>query len=234
MEDLLTRGASEAELSSEINRLEKQFKSIAYKRPSPPQSLSYISGSKLIGSGWEWAAYSLPNEDEIIKVPSGAFKEVNTENYLEKTISSYNLCKEYLDKFILDSTFERIYTDKGLINTIRQSRLMGKEADLIDTETLSSKTKREFAELAFGVIRLIKQEGWAPDLYLREKIIDGKRFWKLNNVIIEGDKPTLFDFSSYFDQWRLYPDFTARNIVSETKLYTRFLEDLEIRLNKKT
>lgn len=229
LEDYLAKGASDAELLSEVNRLGKALQDIANNRPTPPASLFHVNGSRFIGSGWEWAVYSTQNSSEVIKVPSGAFPEVSEAQYLEKTISSYNLCKDYLGRFILNSTFERINTSNGQVNTIRQQLLKGENVDFVDVQTLSQKTKMELIDLAFGVMWLIKEKEWAPDLYLREKMVDGKRLWKINNVIIEDGKPAIFDFTSYFDQWRLYPDYTAKKIISETALYSEFLLDLGLK-----
>lgn len=221
---LIDQDLNDKELDIEEVKLRKQIEEIGNNRPKSPQTHSAFPNLQLIGSGWEWAVYLLPNKEYVVKVPAGAFQEVNELEYLNNSRFTYEICKKYLGDFVIDSEFQRIDTKKGKLNVIKQKRIKGEEISYVDPVKLSKKTRNYFIDLASKTIGLLNAMKWIPDMQLERKK-DGK--WKVCNLFIENEKPILFDFTSYCDIWRFAPKITKRRIKGGNKLWRNFLDELK-------
>lgn len=224
MQREINQGVSEEELGLEENKLRKQIEEIGNNRPKPPQVLKGFSGSKLIGSGWEWAVYLQPEKKEVIKVPSGAFQEVNDPEYLKNTQIAYETCKRYLDDFIAESSFSRSVYEGKEVNMMKQQMIAGEELKFVNPRELSTVSRNYFASFAKKILKLADKTSWIPDMHLT-KMKDGEN-WKLWNIIVEKEKPILFDFTSYYDVLRVYPEAMSRRLRRAKSEWKDFLNEM--------
>jgi hypothetical protein len=175
--------------------------------------------------GWEWAVYAV-SENEVVKVPAGIFPEVNKEQYLENTKNAYQVCKQYLGDFVVDTSFERRNLNGIETNVVRQRKLNGEEIDFVRPRDLSPSVKQNFANLVGKVFTMLQKEEWIPDLHLWRKTKNWKLGWNLWNIILENNTPYIFDFTAYFDIWRLYPQRTVMMKKIGTRAWQSFKNDL--------
>lgn len=223
LQQFIEQGASKGRLDVEDEKLRKQIEEIGYVTPKLPRTHYAFPKSQLIGMGWEWAVYLLADNKSVVKVPAGVFKEVNEPEYLNNSKFAYEICKKYLGNFVVDSKFQRIKTKKGGLNTIKQEYINGDEITNLDIVKLSKKTKNYLIDFASKNIKLLNQMKWLPDMQLgKEK--DGR--WKICNIFIKNERPTLFDFTSYCDIWRFAPHITKRRVIGGNKVWSDFLDEL--------
>ncbi len=227
MQELMDKGTSLPRMRLEQHKLWKQVKKIADNAKKPPYKNKFFPGSQLIGHSWEWAVYVLPSKKEVVKVPANVFLEVNEPEYLSNTKDAYEVCKKYFKPFVVNTSFKRIKYDGKFINTIRQGRLQGKEIYFIDADKTDDKLKRSLITFSEGILELLETHDWKPDMHLRRKTKAGKRGWNIWNMIIENNEPRIFDFTAYYDVFRLSPSRTKREVRIKGNNWRRFLKELK-------
>ncbi|MFV1916981.1 MAG: hypothetical protein ACC618_00620, partial [Patescibacteria group bacterium] len=89
------------------------------------------------------------------------------------------------------------------MNTIRQRKIKGKEIYFIDVDKINNKLKSSLITFSEGVLEILKKHDWKPDMHLLRKREDGKWVWNIWNMIIENNEPRIFDFTAYYDVFRL-------------------------------
>lgn len=107
LQKYIDKGYCPIKLAKEEYKLWKTVKKIADTSRKPPKTCNIYPGSKLIGNSWEWAVYELPNGKEVVKVPANVFLEVNEPEYLSNTKHAYEVCKKYLEPFVVKTSFKR-------------------------------------------------------------------------------------------------------------------------------
>ena len=224
--NLIDKGLNEEKLQIAESGLWKQIEKIANEAEAPPSNNPEYPGSKLLGYGWEWAVYELGSGEEVVKVPAGIFKEVGEREYLENTEIAYDVCKKYLKGFVLDTKFERIDTIGGKLNTISQNKVNGDEISFVDPISLQSELKKHLVNIGEALLVMLKEEQWLPDFHLWRKEEGGKKGWNIWNLFIENNTPIVFDFTAYYDVWRLYPQRTEEEIKVKGKNWKDFISEL--------
>jgi len=214
------------ELEKEEARLWKQIKDIVDNASPPPQICKFFPGSKLINYGWEWAIYELPKKNQVVKVPAGIFPEVNDPEYLENTEYAYRICREFIKPFVLETAFERRDTKVGPVNMMFQRRLPGEQFRFIEPQKISPKLRKLLKKLGQGLLRILQEHDWMPDMNLYQKRVNGKQVWSIWNLMLENEEPRIFDFTAYYDIYRLYPERTAKEIKIKGNAWRKFLKEL--------
>jgi len=227
LKELPDKGASLPRLITEEYKLWKQIKKIADNAKKQPKICKFFPDSKLIGYGWEWAVYELPRK-EVVKVPAGIFKEVNEPEYIENTEFTYEVIRKHLREFVVETTFERIRFNHQELNTLRQRRIQGDEVTFVIPRKLPFDLRKNLSEYARGMLDILEKHEWIPDMHLWRKRKGGKDGWNIWNLIIENNKPLLFDFSAYYDVWRLYPQRTEKEKKIKGRRWQDFLKDLNL------
>ena len=222
----IDKGLKDEELKKKKSKLWQQIEKIAKESAKPPLIHPYFPKTKLLGYGWEWAVYKLPTGNQVVKVPSGTFKEVNESEYLENTKYAYEICKKHLKGFVVNTTFERILNSKQKLNTLKQRLINGQEVYFIDPQTLSEKLRKNLSKLAKGMLGILKEYDWIPDMHLDRKKVKDRKGWNVWNLMIENDKPVIFDFTAYYDVWRLYPQRTKEERKIKGKNWQEFLFEM--------
>lgn len=226
MQSFIDQGLNPKELEKEESKLWQRIKEIADNAPPPPKSCQIFPGSKLIGYGWEWATYSLPNKNQVVKVPAGIFPEVNDPEYLNNTKYAYQVCRRFIKPFVLKTIFERQETEIGPINMMFQKRLLGEQFRFIEPQKLSPKLRRLLTNLGQGLLKILEEHDWMPDMNLYQKKIEGKQVWSIWNLMLENEEPKIFDFTAYYDVYRLYPERLTQEIERKGGAWRKFLEEL--------
>ncbi|MFA9288760.1 MAG: hypothetical protein ACEQSA_02675 [Weeksellaceae bacterium] len=209
------------QLSHEEHLLWLEINNTVNSVSQPPQSWTHLPNSKLLGYGWEWAVYEI-SPDQVIKVARTAFAEVNDLRYLENAKHAYEICQQYLPNLILHTTFERIKTDQGDINTLKQPNIPTTDQVLIDLSKLNDTSRQQLLLLSSSLLNLVEKYDWMPDLHLEKK----NNLWSLRNVALVEDKPIIYDFTTYYDVWRLYPARTQLEKKEKGNLWKTFKEEL--------
>ncbi len=230
MQVFIDKGFSAEELEREENRLWNLINNIADSASMPPKTCAAFPESKLIGYGWEWAAYELSSKNRVIKVPSGFFPEVNEPEYLENTEYAYQVCRKFLRPFIVNSIFKRVKIGEGFYNTIEQRRISGKELHFIELQTVSKELRTSLSSLANGMLTLLSKHNWMPDMHLRKEKSGGKWGWNIRNLMVEEHKPIIFDFTAYYDVFRLYPVRTVQEKKTKGGAWEELLNELTNKL----
>ncbi len=231
MQQFIDKGYGETELALEESKLWKAIKEIADNSISPRKHFKFFPGSKLIGYGWEWAVYELKSNKKVVKIPAGTFSEANNSLYLKNTEYAYKVCKKYLSPFVANSTFIRKIVSGKPTNLFYQKRLKGNETFFIKVDKLPDKTKKTLIELGGGMLDLLDQHQWMPDINLYKKTRDdGKEGWNVWNLIIEDGEPRIFDFTTYYDVFRLYPQRAKVEIETKGNAWKMFIKELKSHL----
>ncbi|MBM3208912.1 hypothetical protein FJZ40_01290 [Candidatus Shapirobacteria bacterium] len=225
MQDSIDKKLSLGDLIREEEKLWKSIKKIADGSGSPSIHLKYFKGSKLLGYGWEWAVYEF-NKTEVIKVPAGIFPEVNNKDYFKNTNLAHNVCKKFLRDFVVESSFQRKKFDGNLINIIFQKKLNSKQCHSIVAKELPQILRRDLAKLGKGLLKMLSTWEWMPDMNLYEKSVGGKRLWNIWNLMLENGHPQIFDFTSYYDVFRLYPERTKQEVKTKGQNWEKFIKEL--------
>ncbi len=225
MKRLVNGSASLPRLLIEEIKLWRQIKKIADNAKKPPETCDFFSDSKLIGYGWKWAVYELPGA-EVAKVPAGTFREVNDPKYLKNTEDTYKVHRSYLREFVVETSFERASFENKEFNILRQRKINGKEMNFVIPRELSGELREDLSKLALGMLGILDEYEWMPDMHLWRKRRKGKGGWNIWNLIVENKKPVLFDFTAYYDVWRLYPQRTERKKRINKRRWQEFLSEL--------
>jgi len=226
MQAHINKGVSLKELKKEESKLSQQIKNIVDNASSPPQTCKFFPGSKLIGYGWEWAVYKLPDKNHVVKIPAGIFPEVNDPRYLDNIKFAYQTCRQFIKPFILKTTFERRETDIGPVNMMFQKWLPDKQYRFIEPKKLSSKLRKSLKNFGQGLLKILEKHDWIPDLNLYKKVIKGKRVWSIWNLMLENEEPRIIDSIAYYDIFRLYPERTIQEIKIKGDAWRKFLEEI--------
>jgi len=215
-------GKSNAMLILKENALWRQIEKIANEATPPPETHEAFSESRLIGHGWEWAVYQLQNENNVIKVPAGIFWEVNDVKYLENTEKAYNVCKKYLGELVVETSFER----SNGVNLLRQRKIEGEEIDFINISRISNSLRKNLITTSEAMLKILGEYDWMPDIHLRREKKNREKGWHVHNLLLEGDNPMFFDFTAYYDVFRLYPQRMKEEIIGKGGLWKEFLSEL--------
>jgi len=226
MQPFIDKGFTAKKLKIEEFKLWLQIKAIVNRTPPPPKSCKFFPKSRLIDYGWEWAVYKLPNKEQVVKVPVGIFPEVNKPEYLRNTEYAYHICKNYIKPFILETQFLRKKTKFGPINMIFQKKLPGKQYRYIEPKKLSPKLRKSLKNFGQSLLKILEKHDWMPDMNLYKKVVKGKRVWSIWNLMLESEEPRIFEFTAYYDVYRLYPERTVWQIKHTKKTWKKFLREI--------
>lgn len=229
MQSFIDQKLSVEKLKKEEHRLWNKIKSIIDNSSSPPDTCDFFPGSKLLGSGWEWAVYELPNTPKIVKVPAGIFPEVNNQEYLENTEFAYEGCKKYTRPFVVESFFERKKIMGEPVNLIFQKEINPELFRYIEPKKLPVKLKSLITDLGLGLLNILRKYDWMPDMNLYKKEYKGRKIWSIWNLSLEIKEPRIFDFTSYYDVFRLYPERTKKEIKIKGENWRKLLKELSVR-----
>ncbi len=217
-------GSSSSNLKIREAILWRKIKRMADTANIPSQILDGVADSRLLGYGWEWAVYSVNDSSELLKVPRDIFIEVNDPVYLSNTEYVYNTLREYVGTYIVKSRFKRNKFVNKELNTIYQDKLFSSLHKIV-IDDLPFDLKRQFVEIGTGLLKLLDDISWLPDLSL-EKDVDGN--WKIRNIKLDKEgNLKIFDFSTYYDVFRLYPQRMEKEVAIKGNAWKFFLEELE-------
>ncbi len=225
LQEYIDKGYGPIRLLLENRRLWRTVKKIVDGSPMPPGTHVMFPGSKLIGYGWEWAVYKLPHKKEVVKIPAGIFREVNEPDYLENTKYAYRVCRKYLDKFVVESTFERRRFKSKYVNLVFQRKFPSKQYQSIKPKSINKKLKKNLIKLAEGMLAILEDLDWMPDMNLRKDML--KNNWGVWNLIVKDNEPKIFDFTSYHDVFRHYPLRTKLEVKLKGNKWRRFIKELK-------
>jgi hypothetical protein len=221
--DYIVKGYSVEQLKEEEMKLWKLVSHRADTAVPPPLSNPLLATSQLLGYGWEWATYAIGNERDVIKIPAGIFSEVETEEYLENTKFAYGKCEYYLAPYIRKTQFER-RNIKGIDhNLITQERFV-EPFEIIDLLGITSDIRGQLSEFARRALYMLGQEDWLPDLDLKKQE-DGR--WIIRNVTVDKGELQLFDFTAYYDAYRLSPDRSKEETLQHKTSWEELLNQLQ-------
>jgi hypothetical protein len=225
LQEYVDKGYGPIRLGLENYKLWRTIKKIVAGSSRPPKTCDIFPGSKLVGYGWEWTAYKFPYKKEVVKTPAGIFGEVNEPGYLENTKYAYQVCRKYLNKFTVKSTFERRRLKNKYINLIFQRMLPSKQYQYVEPNNINKKLKNNLIKLGEGMLAVLEDFDWMPDMNLHKNMF--KNNWGIWNIIIKDNEPNIFDFTSYHDVFRHYPQRTKREVRIKGNNWKRFLKELK-------
>jgi len=73
----------------------------------------------------------------------------------------------------------------------------------------------------------LKDHDWLPDMHLYPKKKKDQQGWNIWNLMIENDRPIIFDFTTYYDVFHLYPQRTEEEKKIKGKDWQNFLKELK-------
>jgi hypothetical protein len=161
------------------------------KRQAKTSPVQSFRGYEYIGSGWEWSSFRDGND--VFKIPSGRFDEVGDPRYLfHSEINCQKLLRYVDEEFVAKTNF---FNDH-----IRQEFIDAQKDEWIDLRIVPEPTRGALVRLISGLIVLLHQEDWLPDLDIQSN--DG---WieRKNWLIDHRGIPKIFDFTTYYDVFRL-------------------------------
>ena len=221
LQELLSKGYTQDQLREEELRLWECVNRQVDTAPEQPFVHPLLPGSELLGSGWEWATYTLPDSEDVIKVPAGIFPEVNTLLYLQNTHHGYELCKKYFGTFARDTRFSRTILQGVPTNVIRQRRFHQLFTQFTP-ESLSSEHTAQMREFGKQALAMLKSEEWLADLDLKKE----NGVWMVNNMAIDEGRFQVYDFTAYYDAYRLDPERAKEEIAYHTSAWEELLSEL--------
>ena len=107
-----------------------------------------------------------------------------------------------------------------------QKRLSGEQYRYIEPQKLAPKLRKSLISLGQGLLKILEKHDWMPDMNLYKKKVEGKWVWSIWNLMLESEEPRVFDFTAYYDVFRLYPGRTAQEIEKKGDAWRRFLKEL--------
>lgn len=226
MQPFLDKKFNSIKLKKEEFKLWRQINNLVKSASPPAQSCIFFPNSKLIGSGWEWVVYELANKNQVVKIPAGIFPEVNDSEYLKNTKHAYQVCRQFIEPFVVKTTFERRKTKAGLVNMLFQKKLPGKQYRYIEPKKLSPKLRKSLKNFGQGMLKILEKHDWMPDVNLYKKFVKSKRVWSIWNLMLENEEPRIFDFTAYHDIYRLYPERTKKAIKKKGGAWQKFLIEI--------
>jgi len=208
---------------TELRKAEKELWAVAQAMesiaPEPPETHPFFPGATRIGYGWEWVVYLLPDGKTVAKVPRDVFPEIAEPQYLFATKDAYDACKTFLPRFVADTSFDR----RDDTNVLYQDFLAGRPIQNLDPTELSSQQRDNFRAFGEGLMMMIEQHDWFPDLWLQRT--DG-RLWHMQNVILVDNSPILHDFTAIYDDYRLSPERTIEEVRGTRALLHMLIDDM--------
>lgn len=193
----------------------------------PANKLYYNPNYDLIGYGWEWAVYKLIGEDRVVKIPAGIFEEVNHEAYLQNCIFSYELCRDFMGPYVARTTFQRLSINNSDRNFIFQEYLQTGVFEKFEINSVGFKEKTGLLELLKGARNMLYEHEWMPDLGISCTMSKNSIFWSMRNIGISDNMPMLYDFTTYYDVFRLYPCRTKREIIEKHEPLERLILEIQ-------
>ncbi|HSX10050.1 MAG TPA: hypothetical protein VLF93_07895 [Candidatus Saccharimonadales bacterium] len=218
MQPSIDQGMAGELLRDKEKTLWRSFQDREKATSEPPETHPLFPGARRLNYGWEWVVYLLPGDTSVAKVPRGIFPEVNKPEYLEYAQEAYLACRAEIPLFTTKTRFER---RKGT-NIIYQQRLDGTLVRSIRPGELPSDQRSSYRDLGKGMLTMLDIHRWMPDLQLHHSD-DGS--WKIWDVMNVQGLPTLYDFTSAYDEFRLNPERTDLEITINRQLWQAFIED---------
>ena len=163
---------------------------------------------------------------ELLKVPAGIFREVNEIEYLKNTEFAYQVCRKYIKPFIVETLFDIRQTENGTLNTMYQRKIVGNQLIQIKTDKLSRELKTALLSLGEGLLRMLQDHKWIPDINLHKSSSFPKDNWEIRNIIQEKDNLSLYDFTTYYDVFRLYPERTEQEVMIKGNAWQSLIRDI--------
>ena len=219
MQSVMDQGAAGPELREAEKTLWKIAQTMESTAPEPPETHPLFPGARKIGYGYEWVAYLLPDGKTVAKVPRGVFPEIAEPGYLFAAKDTYDACKTFIPRFTADTEFER----RDDTNILFQEFLAGDRIRGLDPAKLSSQQRSSFRDFGEGLMKMLEQHDWSPDLWLQRT---EHGLWHMINVITVGDAPILYDFTAVYDDYRLSPERTREETVNMKSLLATLIDDM--------
>jgi hypothetical protein len=170
-------------------------------------------GLPYIDSGWEFSVFKDGNE--MVKIPSGRFEEVRDPRYIANAELNYQKILKYVDaQFVATTRFCGV--------CIRQEFIESQRRDSINVRDLPEPTRSSVRCVLSGLLSLLCHEEWLPDLDI-EPSEDGV-IWLKNWMIDRSGIPKLFDFTTYYDVFRLDERRLIQELPIRAKRLTKAIE----------
>lgn len=162
------------------------------KEASKKDPVKYLNNHKYIKSGWEWSVFQCDNK--VYRIPSGRFEEVNNIKYLHNAKINYHKILHHVNEEYITKTF--FYDDY-----IEQELIV--DGEELEIDKVSNYTKIHLYNLCYQLSNLLREEDWLPDLMNGSNCDFEKNLLKKNLLINKAGIPKLFDFTTYYDVFRL-------------------------------
>jgi hypothetical protein len=169
---------------------------------------------RFLGHGWEWSVFE--DGEYVIKVPAGAFPEVDDSQYLENARHNFSVIRRHIDpKFLAETEFSRV-----CLNTIRQRKLHAP----IKQVAFESRERATWLALTRQLHALLVAEDWLPDLDIH---LHHDRFDIRSIMAAEDGMPKIMDFTAYFDVFRLYEERMRAEVKNRREVLKQIAKRLE-------
>jgi hypothetical protein len=195
----------------EQENFEKRLYNIILEKALSQSGITNYKSKEYIGSGWEFSVFK--DGDSVYKIPSQKFSEVSSYIYFQNILRIYSLLKFYFKDQVLDTFFsfehDNFLIKQKFIPSIKDSIVI----DLHDIDKYSSQ-QYEFKRFLENNKKILEIYEWMPDIRLQ---LSGN-ILTINNVAMVKGKLYLYDFSSYYDLFRLYPERTRLEVRNNLDL----------------
>jgi hypothetical protein len=161
-----------------------------------------------LGSGWEFSVFE--EAESVVKIPSGRFEEVDSDEYFANARQNYQVLKQYLgDEYIAPTTFEA--------RSMRQMKIQ--PTAIADARACHMKI------ICQRLIKLLADWLWIPDVDPQDSNFMSR---PKNFLITDDGVPKLIDFTAYYDVFRLSRNRLAREVKEKSGHLFRHLTSLTI------
>jgi hypothetical protein len=188
----------------EIEIIENELWNFLVGKEANSDFIENFKTYEFIDHGWEWSVFKF-SVSKVIKIPSGIFEEVNSLVYLNNVRKNYQKISEiFPKKNFAESEFKK----ETNLNRIFQEYIPSSNNFYTTPEFVIN-----LVEFILTLLQFLKIHSWIPDIEIR--IEDEKLL--LRNILIQNNSPVIYDFSTYYDVFRLYPERTEKEVIEKTK-----------------
>jgi hypothetical protein len=165
------------------------FQSCCQRADKPP--ITQFRELEYLDSGWEYSVFR--NESHVIKIPSRRFAEVSNPRYLANAEINYQKILTHVgERFVAETQFNSEF--------IQQERIDARHVDTVELRNVDQPTRSELVPMFSGLLTMLRQEDWLPDLDIEPK----HGVVKLKNWLLDRNGvPKIIDFTTYYDVFRL-------------------------------
>ncbi len=200
---------------NKLESIESKLWEFIYQKAKKISAKNEFKDYEFLNSGWEWSVF-IKNENTLIKIPAGIFREVNDKKYLENTEFAYNKILEYFpNKYVAKTRFKR----ENNLNIMEQQYVSPetetKSAVILNRESTNKKILKQTEKFLNYSLEMLLDFHWLPDLDVKET----NQGFHILNIVYNSDtfSPKIIDFTAYYDVYRLYPQRTKYEVKKKAK-----------------